>query len=246
MRLGILTDIHANREALAAVLADLAVRGVDGLCILGDIVGYGPDPEWCVERVRALGADGAIVLRGNHDAAVLAPDTGMSALARTAIDWTRGRLTAEQAGYLGGLPLSVRRDDVLLVHASANRPEEWSYVTAAHKAVGSFQASDARVILCGHVHVPLLVTCDRTMTVRDHALKIGLPVPLIRSRRWLAVVGSVGQPRDGVPQAAYAILDTGRNDLTFRRVAYDIAETVRKLRAAGLPDALAARLLKGE
>jgi diadenosine tetraphosphatase ApaH/serine/threonine PP2A family protein phosphatase len=246
MRLGILSDIHANREALAAVLADLAGREVDGLCILGDIVGYGPDPEWCVERVRALEASGATVLRGNHDAAVLAPDSGMSTLARVAIDWTRDRLSAEQAAYLATLPLTARRDDILFVHASANRPEDWSYITAAHRAVGSFQASDARVILCGHVHVPLLVTCDLTMTVRDHALKVGLPVPLIRSRRWLAVVGSVGQPRDGVAQAGYAILDTGRNELTYRRVPYDLAETVRKLRASGLPGALAARLEKGE
>ena len=246
MRLAVLTDIHGNRDALAAVLADVAVRGVDRIAVLGDIVGYGPDPEWCVERIMALADEGALVVRGNHDHAIAARDEPMNALARAAIDWTRPRIPAAQAEWLAGLPLTLALDDILLVHASANDPGDWIYVTSEHRAMPSFRVSGARVILCGHVHVPALMSCDLTGRVRAQRIPMGRPVPLIRSRRWLAVVGSVGQPRDAVPQAGWALLDTVRNELTFRRVPYDTAAVAARLRAAGLPEELARRLEKGE
>lgn len=246
MRLAILSDLHGNREALSAVLADLAARGVDRIVVLGDIVGYGPDPEWCVERVRALAAEGAICVQGNHDAAIAGTGAGMGTTARAAIDWTRPRLDPAQLAFLAGLPLTAALDDLLFVHASANDPGDWIYVTSDHKAMPSFRVSDARVIFCGHVHVPALMSCDRAGRVAQQRIPMGQPVPLIRSRRWLAVLGAVGQPRDGVAQAAYGLFDTDRNELTFRRVPYDVATTVQKLRAAGLPEALALRLMKGE
>lgn len=113
-------------------------------------------------------------------------------------------------------------------------------------ARGSFRSCEARIILCGHVHVPLLASSDMFGVVRVQAFRMAMPIPLIRSRRWLAVVGAVGQPRDGIAQAGYALLDTGTNELTFRRTPYDTAKTVQKMRVAGLPEALARRLMKGK
>lgn len=246
MRLAILTDIHGNREAFTAVMADLEPRQIDRIVLLGDLVGYGPDPEWCTERAMALVAAGALAVLGNHDHAIGTPAKSMSALARHAIDWTRPRLSDPQRSFLAALPLTAGFDDLLFVHASADAPADWVYVTSDLAALGSFGATRARVICCGHVHVPLLVSCDLRGTVREQQIRPGLPLPLIRSRRWLAVVGSVGQPRDRNPAAAYALLDTTTHELTFRRVPYDCGATVAKLRAAGLPEQLATRLMTGD
>jgi diadenosine tetraphosphatase ApaH/serine/threonine PP2A family protein phosphatase len=245
MRLAILTDIHANREAFEAVLADVAGHGIDRIVLLGDIVGYGPDPEWCCDKAAGLVEAGAVCVRGNHDSAAAGIRESMSPLARAAMDWTRARLDQAQRMFLAGLPLIAEDGDRLFVHASANEPAAWSYVNSDTRATPSFRATKARLIFCGHVHVPFLASADPGGVVREHGVKPGLPVPLLRSRRWLAVAGSVGQPRDGVPQAAWALLDRGRNELTFRRTPYDVASTAAKLRAAGLPVALATRLLKG-
>jgi len=223
MRIAVMTDIHGNREAFQAVLTDLQGHTIDKIAVLGDIVGYGADPEWCCDRVQELAANGAIAVRGNHDhAAAVAPEA-MSHLARTAIDWTRARLGGDQIGFLASLPLEALEGDILYVHASANDPAAWSYVTSDTKAAPSFRATKARLILCGHVHVPLLASSDIGGVVREQAFRPGLPIPLIASRRWLAVVGSVGQPRDGVAQAAWALVDTDRQELTFRRTPYDTA-----------------------
>lgn len=245
MRLALLTDIHGNREAFEAVLADLSARQVDRIAVLGDVVGYGPDPAWCVGRVMDLVGQGALCVQGNHDSAIGTRSESMSAIAKAAIDWTRPQLTAEQAAFLAALPVSQGLGDVLLVHASANDPSGWIYVTSERSAMPSFRVCPAQVIFCGHVHVPALFTCDMRGTVRGHQIPLARPVPLLRSRRWLAVVGSVGQPRDGVAQAGYALFDTVSQEVTFRRVAYDCAATAAKVRAAGLPETLALRLLRG-
>ena len=245
MRIAVLTDIHGNRQALEAVLADVAGHGIDRLAILGDIVGYGGDPEWCCDQVADLADQGAICLKGNHDSAASGAPEAMSPLARQAIDWTRDRLSPAQRGFLGGLPLCREEAGIFLTHASANDPGAWSYVTSDTRAAPSFRATEARLILCGHVHVPLLANCDLGGVVRAQVFRPGLPIPLLPSRRWLAVVGSVGQPRDGVAQAGWALVDTARGELTFRRTPYDIAGAAARIRAAGLPEALAARLLTG-
>lgn len=245
MRLAILTDIHANREALTAVLADVAQRQVDRIVILGDIVGYGPDPVWCTEKVMALVQTGALCVMGNHDQAIGTPDEALNITARRAINWTRLLLDDTHGAFLAGLPLTTRIEDLLFVHASANAPGDWIYVTNEARALGSFRSTDARLIFCGHVHQPALLSHDLSGTVRAQRFPMGLPVPLIRSRRWLAVVGSVGQARDGVAAAGYALFDMAQNELTFRRVAYDVAATVAKVRAAGLPESLALRLQLG-
>lgn len=245
MLLAILTDIHGNREAFEAVLADAAARGAGQIALLGDLVGYGPDPAWCCDRAAALVDEGALAVRGNHDNAAAGAAESMGSLAKRAMDWTKPRLNPAQRGFLAGLPLQARLGEVLLTHSSANSPGDWIYVTSDVTAAGSFRATDARIVLCGHVHVPLLVSRDIGGTVRVQPVRPGLACPLIPSRRWLAVVGSVGQPRDGVAQAAYATLDTATAELTFRRVPYDMAATVAKTRAAGLPEELALRLMTG-
>lgn len=245
MKFAVLTDIHANREAFEAVLADVAGHGVERMALLGDIVGYGADPEWCCDKAEALVDEGAICVRGNHDNAVAGADEAMSPLAKRALDWTSDRLTAAQKAFLGALPMTAETEGVLFVHASASQPEAWSYVTSDTRAAPSFRACRERLILCGHVHVPMLASCDIGGVVREQAFKSGLPIPLLPSRRWLAVVGSVGQPRDGVAQAGWALVDTARQELTFRRTPYDAAGAAGKVREAGLPEELAVRLLVG-
>lgn len=245
MKFAILTDIHANREAFAAVLEDVRARGAERIVLLGDLVGYGPDPGWCIDMAADLVGEGALCVKGNHDSAAAGTPEPMSALARRSMDWTKEQLTAAQRGFLAGLPLVAEAGEALFVHASANDPAAFSYVTSDTRAAPSFRATGARLVFCGHTHVPLLVSRDPTGVVRQQEFKPNLPMPLIRSRRWLAVVGSVGQPRDGVPQAGWALLDTATNELTFRRTPYDAGRTAEKLRAAGLPEELAHRLLKG-
>lgn len=246
MRLAILSDIHGNREALEAVLADVALRGVDRIVLLGDIIGYGPDPQFCADTAQALVAAGAISVKGNHDHALAHGTAGFSPNAAMALDWTRGRLDAGAKAFLESLPLFETVGELCFVHASPQAPQDWIYITAPPLAVGAFKATKARVICCGHVHVPLLVSADLTGSVREHRLPESREVALIRSRRWLAVIGSVGQPRDGDPAAGYGLLDTGASTLNFRRVPYDVATTVQKLRAARLPEALALRLMSGD
>ena len=245
MRIALLSDIHGNREAFSAVLADAKLRGIDRFILLGDIVGYGPDPEFCVDQVAALVEAGAIAIKGNHDSAISNPSESMNTVARVAIDWTRPRLDRAQTQFLEDLPYTYTEGGALFVHASANEPSQWHYVTNDRRAIASFKATDARFIFCGHVHVPALMTYDLGATVREHKIPQGSAIPLISSRRWLAVIGSIGQPRDGVPQAAYAILDMSKQDLTFRRVPYDVTTTIEKLRAAKLPEPLAKRLSEG-
>ncbi len=245
MRLAILTDIHANREAFEAVLADVAAVGADRHVILGDIVGYGPDPGWCIDRVAALQGAGAICVRGNHDRAVGVPDGALNDNARRVIDWTVNRLTVPHKRFLDDLPMQVAEGEALFVHASAHAPQDWHYVTDATAAGDSFAASAARLTFCGHVHRAALYSHDLGGRTLGHVVGAGMPVPLLRSRRWLAVVGSVGQPRDGSGLAGWALLDMRANELTFHRVGYDSATTARKVRSAGLPEALAARLVLG-
>lgn len=245
MRFALLSDIHGNREALSAVLDDVGSRGIDRIILLGDIVGYGPDPEFCVDKAAALVEAGAVAIKGNHDSAISNPTESMNPVARAAIDWTRPKLDRAQTHFLETLPYTYAEGDALFVHASANEPSQWHYVTNDRRAIASFKATDARVIFCGHVHVPALMTYDLGGTVREHKIPHGSAIPLLTSRRWLGVIGSVGQPRDGVPQSAYAILDLAKQDLTFRRVPYDVTTTIQKLRAANLPEPLAKRLSEG-
>jgi diadenosine tetraphosphatase ApaH/serine/threonine PP2A family protein phosphatase len=245
MSIAILTDIHANREALEACLVHAGAAGVERYAILGDVVGYGADPAWCVERVAALGSAGAIVLMGNHDEAVFGSEADMNGLARAAIAWTRGALAPDHVAYLRGLPYEAAEGECLFVHANAYAPAAWDYVTGAIQAGRSLSHTDRRVTFAGHVHVPALYHAAATGAVASFDPVAGVDIPLLRQRRWFAVVGAVGQPRDGIPGANYAVFDPRQSTLRFVRVAYDIETAARKIREAGLPEALALRLERG-
>ena len=243
--IAILSDIHANREAFEACLDTVSRDGAERLVLLGDIVGYGPDPEWCVERVRRLIEDGATVVRGNHDEAASKGAQAMTANARIAIEWTRTRLDAEARAFLGALPMRADDEDRLYVHAEASAPEAWRYVLDPEDARRHLAACEASVSFCGHTHRPALHCLSTMGRVTSFTPTASEPIQLTRQRQWLAVMGAVGQPRDGNPAAAYGLYDTGTRELRFCRVAYDNEATARKVIAAGLPEALATRLLRG-
>ena len=154
MLTALFADIHANREALAACLADAERAGADRYVFLGDLVGYGPDPVWVVERVAALVGDGALAIQGNHDAAAAAEADTLAPLARRAMAWTRERLDAQHRAFLASLPLDLHEDDRLYVHGSASAPEDWIYLLGPREAYHCFRATAQRVTFCGHTHVP--------------------------------------------------------------------------------------------
>lgn len=244
MLIALLSDIHANREALSACLAHAEQQGAQRYILLGDYVGYGADPAWVLDRVMELVDQGAVALLGNHDEAVFASSRHMNRYARVAIEWTRGMLGRSHREFLRALPLSQEENGRLFVHASAADPRAWTYVTDAYAAALSFSASPRRQIYCGHVHVPALY-CLSDDKLLEFVPAIGTGMFLGGARRWLAVLGSVGQPRDGDPAACYALLDDAKDMLTYVRLPYDVASAARKIRAVGLPDFLASRLEQG-
>lgn len=246
MLIALLSDIHANREAYEACLAAADNAGAGRYVILGDIVGYGADPEWCIEKTMELAGQGAVVVRGNHDQAAIDPDTGMNPTARAAIEWTRNQISTPNRDYLARLPLTVADDDRLYVHADASAPGRWNYVLDTESARRHLAASSATASFCGHVHRPALYGIASTGKMTSFIPNSAAPIPLMAQRRWLAVMGSVGQPRDGDPRAAYGLYDTERRDVRFMRAAYDIEAAAAKIRAAGLPESLAARLERGK
>lgn len=245
MLLGIFSDVHANELALDACLAALARLKVDRLVILGDIVGYGPDPEPVVQRVAGLVSQGAICLMGNHDAAALGQKCSMHDVAAAAIAWTRPRLSEASQQFLAGLPMTASHEDMLFVHADASNPGGWIYVVDPASAMQSLMAVKAQVTFCGHVHRPQVYCLTATAKVIAHTPVTNTAVPLSPQRQWLAVAGAVGQPRDGNPAASFMTYDTTARELTFHRATYDYETTAQRVRDAGLPDRLAERLVSG-
>ena len=246
MRTAVLTDVHANLEALSACLSHAERNGAERFIFLGDHVGYGADPGLVVDMIRERVARGGLAVLGNHDLAVIqTPGEGMHAAARTAIQWTRERLTADQLQFLAALPLTVREDGHFYVHANASAPGQWEYVTGVYDAGKSIRATDCRITFCGHVHTPALyhMTADGRVfaftPVPATSIRLGL------RRRWLAIPGSTGQPRDGNPASCYALFDDDAHALTYFRVPYDHVTAARKIREAGLPEFFGVRLQVG-
>jgi diadenosine tetraphosphatase ApaH/serine/threonine PP2A family protein phosphatase len=245
MLIALFADIHGNREALTACLADAERAGAERHVFLGDLVGYGADPAWVVDRAAEMVGAGAVAVLGNHDAAVLNPSEGMNAAASAAIDWTRTRLDHGQQSFLAELPLTVEEGDRLFVHASASAPGTWIYVFSPREAFQSFRATHHRLTFCGHTHFPALFNESVRTLPQHHVPADDKPIPLLGQRRWLAVLGAVGQPRDRNPAACYGLFDDARNRLTYVRVPYDVELAARKIRKAGLPEFLAERLTMG-
>jgi diadenosine tetraphosphatase ApaH/serine/threonine PP2A family protein phosphatase len=238
MRVAVISDIHANDHALAAVLEEVDAAAPAELWCLGDVVGYGPAPNECC-AILAERAD--LCLVGNHDLVVverLSIDE-FNHDARAAAAWTQGELKPEWREWLTSLEPEARRDGVGLFHASARDPM-WEYVLSSDAAAGSFEATGEPLILVGHSHVALAIDERLDGGQAPNETEIDLS-----TGRWLLNPGSVGQPRDGDPRAAWLLLDTDRKFAEFRRVAYPLEKTQSAMRSAGLPEALAARLAHG-
>jgi diadenosine tetraphosphatase ApaH/serine/threonine PP2A family protein phosphatase len=241
VRVAVLSDIHANLHALEAVLADLATESPDEVWCLGDVVGYGPRPNECCTLIRER-AD--VVLCGNHDLAVtggldLAEFSGDAARAAR---WTRAELAEEHRLWLGSLSPSGKRERAELFHASPRDPV-WDYVLSEGVALQSLLLTEAPVVLVGHSHVALALSTGGA-DIAGGLAPGGTEIET-GARRWLLNPGSVGQPRDGDPKAAWLLLDFATDRARFRRVAYDVDATQAEIRAAGLPDGLAGRLTHG-
>jgi diadenosine tetraphosphatase ApaH/serine/threonine PP2A family protein phosphatase len=245
VRLAFFADIHANRQAFAACLDAARARSAERFIFLGDYVGYGADPEWTVETVMGLVEQGALAVRGNHDNAIGSTAESMNAEAQAAIEWTRGRLSAPERKFLSELPLMHEEDDRLYVHSEVSQPARWRYVRSAADAGRSLIVTDAHVTFCGHVHRPALYSMSATGKMTSFVPTSGVGVQLLSGRRWLAVLGSVGQPRDGDPAAAFAMFDTVSREITWCRVPYDVDTAAARIRDNGLPPSLADRLFVG-
>lgn len=249
MRFALLSDIHSNLQALEACLAHARQQQVQRFMILGDLVGYGANPSEVVDRIMLLTEEGAEVLQGNHDAMAVTPPESVATIGDATALWTHNQLSGAQRAWLQQLPMTLHHDTVLLVHASADRPELWRYVYDTRAATASLDAASAwpgvRYVFGGHVHMQSLYYRGTSDTLMKFNPQPGVAVPVPKHRQWLGTIGSVGQPRDGKPTAMYAVLDTERAQLTFHRVPYDHFSAATAIRKAGLPEFFADRLERG-
>jgi predicted phosphodiesterase len=242
MRVAVVSDIHANLHALEAVLADVDTDPVDELWCLGDVVGYGPKPNECCDLVDA---HASVSLGGNHDLAVrgsidLAEFSGDAAVAAF---WTRGVLSTKSREWLDRLEPRGHRPGVALFHGSAREPV-WEYVLTDEAAIATFMRTTEPLVLVGHSHAALQVAL-RVSELEGGPSPDGTVLGLGEAR-WILNPGSVGQPRDGDPRAAYLVLDLDAGTARFRRVTYDVERTQSEMRDVRLPELLAARLELGQ
>ncbi|RUA16922.1 MAG: metallophosphoesterase [Clostridia bacterium] len=246
MRIAVISDIHANVIALQRVLKKVDALQPDALWCLGDVVGYGPEPEACVSVVRKRAA---ICLAGNHDLATIgALDLArFNPVAREAILWQRDHLSEDSMTWLATLPVKTARADVTLAHGSPRSPE-WEYVDDASVAADNYDAFETALCLIGHSHLAIawrLYEQNNHIHAELRTESRGQPLPLTPQDKWLLNPGSVGQPRDGDPRAAFALLDTDARQWTWFRLAYDIEAVEDAIIAAGLPALLGRRLHLG-
>jgi len=233
MRIAIISDIHSNLEALNRALKEIEREKVDEIVCLGDIVGYGANPNECVDIVRKTTDH---VLLGNHDEAAidLSKTEFFNPFARIAAEWTGQTLTDENRRYLSELELTLERNGLFFVHASPVDPGEWNYILTPSDAAENFHAMPSDVGFVGHSHVPE-VFCEDLWT-RD----------IVKGEKFIVNVGSVGQPRDGNPALSFGIFDTDLWSYRNLRLDYDIELAAFKIRKAGLPKNLAERLFVGK
>lgn len=239
MRFAILSDIHANLEALEAVLADARGRKCTHFVCLGDIVGYNADPGECVRLIRELECP---VVKGNHDeqATLLSSDESFNELAEEAIAWTRRHLSAADKAWLNDLRLTRQVRDFTIVHATLDAPQQWGYIFNDLDASASFAYQHTALCFFGHTHWPVaFLRDDRVHRIPNENIQLRAGL------KYFINVGSVGQPRDRDWRAAYAIYDCDEQRVEQRRVEYNLALTQQKIHRAGLPGRLAERLAQG-
>lgn len=239
MRFAIFSDIHANLEALAAVLRDAEEQKCTHYVCLGDVVGYNANPHECVARIQELDCP---IVKGNHDeqASLIESSRDFNEIAEQAIEWTRDHLTEEDKQWLRDLRLQRQVRDFTIVHATLDTPAQWGYVFNNLDAAASFTYQHTTVCFFGHTHVPMaFIRDDGVKRMRIEHLRIEL------SKKYFINVGSVGQPRDGDWRAAYCIYQVEQNSIEQRRLKYDLATAQNKIIKAGLPPLLAERLAIG-
>jgi predicted phosphodiesterase len=241
MKWAILSDVHGNLEAFQAVIEDLREEKMDRVAYLGDVVGYGADPNDCLALLQGL-TDW--VVSGNHDygSVGLTDIDAFNPTARSALLWTRDQLLPESRDYLRRLLLTRQIGEITFVHASPNQPEDWNYVFTYPEAEEAFQSLTGRLAFMGHSHRPLILAKEKDSEVRvihtqGAVLKSGI--------QYIINVGSVGQPRDGYSEAAYGLYDEAERTYRLKRVDYDVATAQKKIIKAGLPSFLAQRLSRG-
>ena len=243
MRYAFISDIHANLEALEAVFDDTDSQHIDEIVCLGDIVGYGANPNECVDLVVKRCP---ITLLGNHDAAAveMLSTQHFNVHAKIAIEWTTQTLRHETADILRELPLKANVDQTTLVHATPYEPNMWYYITSLEEAAFNFQFFDTRICMVGHTHIPIIIVLDDQKELYVHQ-EPGIRLSDNEGSRLLINVGSVGQPRDRNPKSCYGIFDTDTAEFTYRRVAYNIEKTQAKMKKIKMPEFLVSRLEDG-
>lgn len=245
MRLAVFSDIHGNLEALQAFQAATSRQSIDRYMCLGDLVGYGANPNECIDLVRSLPHMNCLL--GNHDSAAIWDTSpyGMNKHAQKAIFWTMDVLTSENSRFLKTLPTTFTMGDMHFSHANPYNPKAWQYVNSRKIAVRSFNKSSQPLLFVSHTHSPLMITRKNFLTISfttpvDHSA-----FPIQKKLRHIFNCGSIGQPRDQKPQACYLIYDTQEQIVTYHRTSYNHGITSQKIIDAGLPAFLAKRLSKG-
>jgi len=241
MKVAVLSDIHSNGDALDAVLIDAKMQGAEAWWCLGDVVGYGAEPDKVVDLVRGLDA---VTVAGNHDWAAcgLVSTRLFNRHAAQAAEWTTQHTSPENLKWLAGLPLVELRENTRLVHATPSAPEDWNYCMMIEDALLEMDAFEEPLCLIGHSHYPGAFEKDGEDIRYTRAPQLRLRP----GRQYLVNVGSVGQPRDGDPRAAYAMFETTTGLLEHMRVTYDVEAAQKKILEAGLPTFLANRLAAGD
>lgn len=241
MRFALISDIHANYEALIAVLKDIEDQNVDTIYCLGDVIGYGTDPVTCLEEIDKCCE---VKLMGNHEYAALglASTENYNYAAKYASEWTKNQLTDYEFCMISKFAMTHSIDDFLLVHSSPYEPDKWHYIIAPQAALNGFQHFTEKICFFGHSHLPQIFVENGDSLPRCQTGHDILPDP---DSRYLINVGSVGQPRDNDNRACYAIFDTNEYELLYRRVEYDIALVQTKMSHANMPDMLIDRLAVG-
>ncbi len=242
MKAAIISDIHSNLEALQAVIKDIKKRRIKNIFCLGDLVGYGANPNECIELCFK---EADAIIAGNHDWATIDKTdvSNFNKIAAAAVKWTKEHISSENLKRLQELPLTQKIGDLFLVHSTPDHPEEWRYLFTLEEFQMAFKHFDAQICCIGHSHIPGAAFQDTngyTDLVREN------PFPIIKKRKFIINAGSVGQPRDLDPRASYVIYDGNKNSIDFIRIEYNIPLASQKIIDAGLPEQLAERLLVGK
>jgi len=247
-RIGMFADLHSNLEAFEACMAQAEELGITRMVFLGDIVGYNADPGALIDRIGQMVADKkAIAVLGNHDQAIFEDRSKlMNSSANAAIEWTKAQLNSAQIQFLKDLPLMIQEEAMCFVHASANNPADWNYITDSMSAWRCVQSSGKPYTFVGHAHEQALFYQSAVGKLIHFAPHPSIGIPVMHHRQWVGVVGSLGQPRDGKPEACFAVFEPALELLTFHRTPYDQFTAADKVRRAGLPEDLANRLITGK